>query len=171
LCRNTIIPDQQGTCSAVPDRESGQGFGGSGLRPGEGRRLQARGSELLFKAVGSTTGGRFSAMERTIPPSGGTPPAHRHPATVEAFYVLDGSLAFEIEAGQFHASTGTFILVPEGASHTFGNAGSAPARVLIIHAPALDQYFEDLARLWEGPEEPRREVELQLMRRHGLEPV
>ena len=30
--RNAIIPDQLGTCSAVPDRESRQGFGESGLK-------------------------------------------------------------------------------------------------------------------------------------------
>ncbi|MGO9179340.1 MAG: cupin domain-containing protein [Candidatus Limnocylindrales bacterium] len=141
------------------------------LGPGEGRRLEARGSELLFKALGSMTGGRFSFMERTVPPGGRMPPAHRHPTTVEAFFVLDGALTLLIDAERIYASAGTFILVPEGASHTFGNAGSTPARVLIIHAPALDPYFEDLARLWAGPGAPEPEAELALMRRHGLEPV
>ena len=31
MYRNAIIPDQLGTCSAVPDPESTRGFGGSGL--------------------------------------------------------------------------------------------------------------------------------------------
>ena len=141
------------------------------LGPGEGRRLEARGSELLFKALGSTTGGRFSLMDRTVPAGGRMPPAHRHPSTVEAFYVLEGALTLDIDAERIHASSGTFVLVPQGASHTFGNAASTPARVLIIHAPALDAYFEDLARLWEESEMPEREAELALMRRHGLEPV
>jgi quercetin dioxygenase-like cupin family protein len=140
------------------------------LGPGEGRRLEARGSELLFKALGSMTGERFSLMERTLPPAGRMPPAHRHPSTLEAFYVLEGALALHVDAARMHGSAGSFILVPEGASHTFGNAGTTPARVLIIHAPALDAYFEDLARLWVGPEAPERAAELALMRRHGLEP-
>ena len=140
------------------------------LGPGEGRRLEARGSALLFKALGSMTGERFSLMERTVPPGGRMPPAHRHPTTVEAFFVLDGALTLLVDADRINASAGTFVLVSEGASHTFGNVGTAPARVLIIHAPALDPYFEDLARLWAGPEAPEREAELELMRRHGLEP-
>jgi quercetin dioxygenase-like cupin family protein len=141
------------------------------LRPGEGLRLEARGSDLLFKALGSMTGGRFSFMERTIPPGGRIPPVHRHPTTVEAFFVLDGALTLLVDADRIDASAGTFVLVAEGASHTFGNAGTTPARVLIIHAPALDPYFEDLARLWVGPEAPEPEAELALMRRHGLEPL
>jgi hypothetical protein len=43
--------------------------------------------------------------------------------------------------------------------------------VLIIHAPALDSYFEELAELWAASEPPSHEAELDLMRRHGLEPV
>ena len=34
LCRNTIIPVQMGTCSPVPNRESGRAVGGSGLSDG-----------------------------------------------------------------------------------------------------------------------------------------
>ncbi len=141
------------------------------LGPGEGRRLEARGSEMLFKAVGATTGGRFSLMDRTLPPGGRMPPPHRHPATVEAFLVLEGSLTFDVDGERIAGPAGTFVLVPEGSSHTFGNDGGEPGRVLIVHAPALDAYFEDLARLWAGPDAPPRADELDLMRRHGLEPV
>ena len=141
------------------------------LGPGEGRRLEARGSEMVFKALGATTGGRFSLMDRVLPPGGRMPPAHRHPGTIEAFLVLEGTLDFTIDGERIMAPDGTFILVPEGASHTFGNQSHAAARVLIIHAPALDGYFEDLALLWSRPDAPERRVELDLMRRHGLEPV
>ena len=41
---------------------------------GEGQRRQARGSEMWFKATGASTEGRFSLMERSLPPGGG---AHR----------------------------------------------------------------------------------------------
>ena len=141
------------------------------LGPGEGRRLEARGSEMLFKAVAATTGGRFSLMDRTLPPGGRMPPPHRHPSTVEAFLVVDGTLTFDVDGDQITAQADTFVLVPEGASHTFGNRADVPGRVLIIHAPALDGYFEDLARLWSGTGPPPRDDELDLMRRHGLEPV
>jgi hypothetical protein len=61
--------------------------------------------------------------------------------------------------------------VPAGETHTFGNAGDVAARLLVLHAPALDGYFEDLERLWSAPEKPDRDTELALMRRHGMEPA
>ena len=47
------------------------------LERGEGLRREARGSEMWFKATASGTDGRFSLMERTLPPGGRMPPAHR----------------------------------------------------------------------------------------------
>jgi quercetin dioxygenase-like cupin family protein len=141
------------------------------LRPGQGTRLVARGSEMLFKAVGATTGGRFSLMERSLPPHGRRPAPHRHPATVEAFLVLEGTLAFSLDDEQTTLGEGGFLLVPEGVGHTFGNEGETLARTLIFHAPALDPYFEDLAALWARPTPPTSAEELAVMRQHGLEPI
>jgi quercetin dioxygenase-like cupin family protein len=141
------------------------------LRPGQGTSLAARGSEMLFKAVGATTGGRFSLMERALPPHGRRPAAHRHPATVEAFLVLEGTLDFSLDDEQTTLGEGGFLIVPEGVGHTFGNEGEVLARTLIIHAPALDVYFEDLAALWARPMPPTSAEELTIMRQRGLEPV
>ena len=65
----------------------------------------------------------------------------------------------------------TFVLVPGGVAHTFANAGSTPARLLVIHAPAMDDYFEELQTLWAQEIPPSRQEETELMRRHGMEPV
>ena len=65
----------------------------------------------------------------------------------------------------------TFVLVPAGAAHTFGNRSDAPARLLVIHAPALDGYFAELEQLWGGDEAPTPEQERALMSRHGMEPA
>jgi hypothetical protein len=46
-----------------------------------------------------------------------------------------------------------------------------PAHVLVLHAPALDDYFRELDELWSGGATPSREDELRLMRRHGMQPV
>ena len=59
--------------------------------PRQGLRREARGSEMWFKASAATTGGRFSLMERTLPPGGRMPPAHRHAGNDEAYFVLDGA--------------------------------------------------------------------------------
>jgi quercetin dioxygenase-like cupin family protein len=139
--------------------------------PRQGKRLEARGSEMLFKAVSATTRGRFSLMERSLPPRGRPPAAHRHPGTVEAFLVLEGELTFSLDHERTTVGTGGFLIVPENVAHTFANEADELARTLIIHAPALDAYFEDLAELWARPEPPTREEEHAIMRRHGLEPI
>ena len=138
---------------------------------GEGHRLEARGSVMLFKATASTSGGRFSLMDRTLPPHGRPPAAHRHPGTLEAFLVLEGELTFTLDGERTPVSTGGFVMVSEGEAHTFVNDNDAPARVLIIHAPPLDAYFDELAGLWSNGATPGPEAELEVMRRHGLEPV
>jgi quercetin dioxygenase-like cupin family protein len=140
--------------------------------PGEGEQLFVRnGSELLFKAVAATTGGAFSLHERRVPAGGRRPPAHTHPDRVEAFWVLDGEAEFELDGVVTVAGAGSFVLVPGGVAHTFGATVEAEAHVLVLHAPALDGYFRELAELWSAAEPPARDVELDLMRRHGMEPV
>lgn len=141
------------------------------LGPGEGHRLTARGSVLAFKATGALTSGDFSLMERTLPPGGRTPPAHRHTNCSEAFFVLDGAVTFWLDGTEQSGGPGDFLLVPRGAAHTFGNQSAAPARLLVLHAPAADGYFEDLHRLWSGDQPPDRAQERELMSRHGMEPA
>jgi len=141
------------------------------MPPGSGEQLNVRGSMLAFKAVGATTGGAFSLHERHIPAGGRRPPAHVHPDRVEAFWVLDGEAEFELDGELSRAQAGSFVLVPGGVAHTFGATEAGAAHVLVLHAPALDDYFRDLAGLWAGAEPPAREAELDLMRRHGMRPV
>jgi mannose-6-phosphate isomerase-like protein (cupin superfamily) len=126
---------------------------------------------MWFKATAADTNGRLSLMERTLPPGGRMPPAHRHTGNDEAYYVLDGVVEFHVGEDVFEGERGVFVLVPAGEAHTFGNTGTEPARLLVIHAPALDAYFEDLERLWASPQPPDRAAELALMRRHGMDPV
>jgi len=99
------------------------------------------------------------------------PPAHRHSGNEEAYFVLDGVVEFQVDAKTFTAGSGAFVLVPSGQAHTFGNTSSEPARLLVLHSPALDGYFADLEELWSAPVPPDRDAELALMRRHGMEPA
>ena len=139
--------------------------------PGKGHTLTARGSVMAFKAVAAQTGGDFSLMERTLPPGGRTPPAHRHTNCSEAFFVLEGEITFVLGDEQLTGGPGDFVLVPRGQPHTFGNQSEQGARLLVLHAPAADAYFEELHELWAGGRSPEREEELALMRRHGMEPA
>jgi len=137
---------------------------------GAGKLLSARGSAMFFKATHASTNGAFSFMERTLPPGGRKPPPHIHTNCEEAFYVLDGEIEFSLGDDTVVGQPGSFVHVPGGVSHTFGNAAAAASRLLIIHAPAMDGYFEELQELWSRPVPPSTADERALMKRHGMEP-
>jgi mannose-6-phosphate isomerase-like protein (cupin superfamily) len=143
----------------------------TGIVPsGQGRMLTARGNVMAFKAVAAQTGGDFSLMERTVPPGARTPPPHRHATCSEAFFVLAGTITFRLDDAELTGGAGDFLLVPRGAAHTFGNQGETLARLLVLHAPAMDAYFEELHKLWASGEPPAREAEVELMSRYGMQP-
>src|ERR1700748_2876930 len=106
---------------------------------------------MAFKAIAANTSGNFSLMERTVPPHGRRPLPHRHVTCSEAFWVLDGTITFVVDG-----------VAQRGAGHTFGNDGDEPARLLVLHAPAMDAYFAELDALWSGPA-PAPEDERALM--------
>lgn len=142
------------------------------LGPGEGRkRYTARGSVMLFKALSEQDDGDLSLMERTLPPGGRRPPPHRHVNCSEAYFVLDGLVSVVVEGDELAVGPEGFVLVPRGTAHTFGNAGEVQARLLVIHAPAMDAYFAGLHELWNRPEPPTPGEERALMARFGMEPV
>jgi mannose-6-phosphate isomerase-like protein (cupin superfamily) len=145
---------------------------GSGIvSPGIGTIVTARGSVMAFKAVAAQTGGDFSLMERTVPPNGRRPLPHRHVNCSEAFWVLDGTVTFVLDGTELYGSKDDFLLVPRGAGHTFGNDSGEPARLLVMHAPAMDAYFTELEALWSRPGTPAPDEERALMARYGVEPA
>jgi quercetin dioxygenase-like cupin family protein len=125
---------------------------------------------MWFKATSADTKGRFSLMERSLPPGARMPPPHLHGGNEEAYFVLSGTVEFRVADEVFEGSNGTFVLVPAGEVHTFGNIGDEAARLLVLHAPGLDKYFEELEFLWASGEPPDHDAEIALMRRHGMEP-
>ena len=138
---------------------------------GKGKVVTARGSVMAFKAIAAQTDGDFSLMERTVPPRGRRPLPHRHVNCSEAFWVLDGTITFVVDGAEQRGGPDDFLLVPRGASHTFGNDGDETARLLVLHAPAMDAYFADLDALWSRDTPPTPEEERALMARHNMEPA
>jgi quercetin dioxygenase-like cupin family protein len=59
-----------------------------------------------------------------------------HDHHTDAFYVLDGELAFTVasEGRRVTVSTGDLVAVPRRVPHWFRTAGDRPARWLTIHA-------------------------------------
>jgi mannose-6-phosphate isomerase-like protein (cupin superfamily) len=146
------------TTAAVP---KGQGV----------RTFTARGSVMFFKALAEQDDGDFSLMERTLPPHGRRPPPHRHTNCSEAYFVLDGQVSVEVEGEELLVGPEGFVLVPRGTAHTFCNAGEVDARLLVIHAPAMDAYFAGLHELWNRDEPPSVDEERSLMARFGMDPA
>jgi mannose-6-phosphate isomerase-like protein (cupin superfamily) len=142
------------------------------LGPGEGHaHYSARGSEMVFKATAELDGGDLSLMERTLPPGGRRPPPHRHTNCSEAYFVLDGVVSIIVEGQELAVEREGFVLVPRGTAHTFGNTSAEPARLLVIHTPAMDAYFAGLHNLWNRPDPPAPDEERALMARFGMTPA
>ena len=92
----------------------------------------------------------FAAFESELPPRWVGPPPHVHRIYDEAFYVLDGSVAFFGNGAVRDCPVGSFVFVPRGTAHGFGNPAPAPARILVITSPGairlVESVYEELAR-------------------------
>ena len=64
---------------------------------------------------------------------------------------------------------GDFVLVPRGTLHTFANTSDVDARLLVIHAPAMDGYVAGLHELWHRDAPLPSDDERALMARFGME--
>jgi mannose-6-phosphate isomerase-like protein (cupin superfamily) len=120
--------------------------------PGGGRQLAS--GQWWLKADTGTTNGGFGLIEMVAPPGGQRPRPHAHRDAEEMWYVIEGRLAFHVEARTFEAAAGSFVVVPRGLAHTFWNADERqPSRYLLMFTPAgLEGYFEELgAMLRAGP--------------------
>jgi mannose-6-phosphate isomerase-like protein (cupin superfamily) len=122
--------------------------------------------------------GGYCLVELRTAPDAGAPP-NRHPGDDEVFYVLEGQFDFMIADRAFSARPGDCIKVPNGAVHSFTNAGQTPARMLVINTPGRihEAFFSEAGeKVAEGttefppqdaaPDIPRL---LEIGRRNGLE--
>jgi quercetin dioxygenase-like cupin family protein len=125
------------------------------------------GTTLTIRATGADTGDAYAVMEYVAGPGAGSG-WHTHAREDEAFYILDGTLQFVIEDESFTATAGDYVHIRRGRRHAFRNDSQAPARALIIVAPAgLEQFFVDLAALTaDGSPDPAAIADLT--RRYGL---
>ena len=140
------------------------------LKPRAGRALENFGNTLTLKATSSQTGGVYSLIEGVFEPGGFAPLPHIHLKEEESFYVLEGQFDFRIGGATVRGDPGAFLHVPHGTLHGFVNAGDSPARLLFVHAPSLEGFFLELAKLSEaGPSNAEKLA--TLMRHWGMEVV
>jgi Cupin domain len=66
------------------------------------------------------------------------PDPHVHHEHVDAFYIVEGELQFQVgpDVEPVRAPAGTFVLVPPNVVHGFDNVGDSTTRWLNFHAPS-----------------------------------
>jgi quercetin dioxygenase-like cupin family protein len=103
------------------------------------------GLPTLLRATRETTNGAFGLVENLLPP-GFASPYHTHRLEDEAFYVLEGEMAFVCDGQWTQAKAGTYLFGPRNVPHGFKVLGDKPARLLLLCAPGgFEQFVLDMA--------------------------
>jgi len=111
-----------------------------------------------LRATGETTGGGFGLVEQVMPP-GFASPYHTHALEDEAFYVLEGEMAFVCGGTWVRATAGTYVFGPRGIPHGFKVLGEEPARMLLLCAPGgFEQFVVELSEPAPAPPDMARLV-------------
>jgi len=109
------------------------------------------GLPTILRATGRTTNGAFGLVENVMPP-GFASPYHTHRLEDEAFYVLDGEMAFVCDGKWTTARAGTYVFGPRNIPHGFKVLGDAPARMLLLCTPGgFDQFVVEMSEPSPGP--------------------
>ena len=118
------------------------------VHPGDGDRGElARGVGVIFKIDGADAGGALSIVEHTFAVGALVPP-HTHTLEDEYSIVLDGEIGFRSEDQEVVLGAGGYIVKPRGEVHAMWNAGSAPARMIEVIAPAgFERFFRDFVAI------------------------
>ena len=103
------------------------------VAPGEGQAWWWTGELAEIKLRAEDTEGRFSLVEVTAPP-GIEIPRHVHHGEDETFYVLEGSVTFEVSGSVVEAEAGAVLFAPRDVPHAY-TVGPEGARVLFLFSP------------------------------------
>jgi quercetin dioxygenase-like cupin family protein len=116
------------------------------LHAHEAHGVSLRGTQVDFLLTAEHAKGS-SVFEFAVAPGFDTG-THYHTKIEEIFYVLEGELRLRSGDRVVQGGPGTFVFVPMGAVHAFGNPGTSPARMLLVTAPpGHERYFEELSEL------------------------
>jgi quercetin dioxygenase-like cupin family protein len=113
------------------------------LDHGEGEVITERPERTLRLKVGIDA---IAVTETRYEPGERGPDAHVHHRHTDAFYVLEGTMLYELGADRtaVEARAGSFVAAPPDLVHSFRNDGPDRARFLNFHAPS--ERFHDYLR-------------------------
>lgn len=123
------------------------------LPPGEGRRYSLGRGSAIFKADGDETAGTFSVSEWWLEAKTKGPTPHSH-ENDHVYYVLDGTVACQVDGRWYDAPKRAFLLIPGGSVHTFENRTEHRAGFLSFdndagfeeRMPGISEWFRNTPR-------------------------
>lgn len=111
-------------------------------------RVEVLGIGMDWKVRGADTQNGFCFLELTLSPGSGVPLHHHDYA--ESFYVLSGTVEFELQGGTRPGtrtcSPGDAVSASAGVRHGFRNPGAEPLRLLSVSVPKHEGFFDALAQ-------------------------
>lgn len=126
------------------------------------------GTTTSLRATAATTGGAFSLIEGHVMPPGFESPYHVHSKEDEAFYVLEGEMAFIVDGKWLVGGAGTYAFGPRNLPHGFKVLGDTPARMLLLATPGgFDGFVNELRQPEPAP--PDMGVVMAAAARYGIE--
>jgi quercetin dioxygenase-like cupin family protein len=125
------------------------------------------GTPTSLRATAATTNGAFGLVEGQLPP-GFESPYHVHTNEDEAFYVVEGEMAFIVDGKWTVAGPGTYAFGPRNLPHGFKVVGETPARLLLLCSPGGFEGFVNELRQPE-PAPPDMGVLVATAARYGIE--
>jgi steroid delta-isomerase-like uncharacterized protein len=109
----------------------------------------------LMRSTADTTSGGFGLMEHWSVPPGFASPYHTHHREDEAFYVLEGEMAFVCDGKWMRGGPGTYVFGPRELAHGFKVTGNQPARMLLLCAPGgFEGFVLELGQPADAPAGP-----------------
>lgn len=114
------------------------------VEPNRGRHIAIAGDINTILASKEDTGGAYSFIEAKVFPGGGPIP-HIQTREHEAFYLIEGEIAFNVDGQRIEAKPGTFVNIPPNVLHSFKNETSETAKLIIVLSPAgMEQLFVEV---------------------------
>lgn len=125
------------------------------LNTREDAAFQFLGVPTLMRSTAETTSGAFGLLEQWAIPPGFASPYHTHHREDEAFYVLEGEIAFICDGKWMRGGPGTYVFGPREIPHGFKTIGNKPARMLLLCAPGgFESFVLELSQPADAPPAP-----------------
>lgn len=135
------------------------------------RAFRFLGVPTLMRSTSETTNGSFGLIEHSEMPPGFASPYHTHHREDEAFYVLEGEIAFVCDGKWLKAGPGTYVYGPREIPHGFKVVSATPARMLLLCAPGGFEHFvlEQTTPIDEPPSPPDMPKLMALAAKYGID--